>query len=213
MFEAIQAKQQQEQKKLATEIDKSAMSLPLKESHSSPVASGSTSTSPQREPIDSSGKQQTAGKPSSGNSPPKKADTKTDPDIGIWVTSYGVYYFKFSQLQPQLQCLHSMLKELFRVPDLDAYHNLMICLRTLILNGDCLETANKEQKGFLIYCLEKLLIPSLWRLLSADYCHLNEIAVSLLVHALVYESGQSTLWSLIERDFGDASWKIRMQAG
>jgi hypothetical protein len=105
-----------------------------------------------------------------------------------------------------------MLKELYRVPDLDAYYNLLLCLKSLILHGDSLEAANKEQKGFLIYCLEKLLIPSIWKLLSADYCHLNEIAVSLLIQALVYEAGQSTFWNLIERDFNDSSWKIRMQA-
>jgi hypothetical protein len=53
----------------------------------------------------------------------------------------------------------------------------------------------------------------LWRLLSASYCHLNEIAVPILLHALVYESGRTTLWSLIEKDFKDSNWKIRMQAG
>jgi hypothetical protein len=93
------------------------------------------------------------------NSTPKKAASKTDPDTGIWVTSYGVYYFKFSQLQVHHQLLHSMLKELYRVPDVDAFQNLLICLKRLILHADSLESANKEQKGFLIYCLEKLLIP------------------------------------------------------
>ena len=50
-------------------------------------------------------------------------------------------------------------------------------------------------------------------MLSASYCHLNEIAVPILLHALVYESGRTTLWSLIEKDFKDSNWKIRMQAG
>ena len=93
------------------------------------------------------------------NSTPKKADAKTDPEIGIWVTSFGVYYFKFNQLQPHLQLLYSLLKELYRVPDVDAFYNLLICLKMLIIHCDCLELANKEQKGFLIYCLEKMLIP------------------------------------------------------
>ena len=90
---------------------------------------------------------------------PKKAESKTDPDMGIWVTSCGVYYFKLSQLQVHLQLLHAMLKELFRVPDVDAFYNLLVCLKMLIIHDDCLETANKDQKGFLIYCLEKLLVP------------------------------------------------------
>ena len=95
----------------------------------------------------------------------KSTDTNTnntnrsDPDGGVWVTSYGVYYFKFSQLAPQLQLLHSLLKEFYRVPDIDAFYNLLVCLKMLVIHGDCLDTANKEQKGFLIYCLEKHLIP------------------------------------------------------
>lgn len=90
---------------------------------------------------------------------PKKSDAKTDPEVGIWVTSCGVYYFKFNQLQPHLQLLYSLLKELYRVPDIDAFFNLLQCLKMLILHCDCLELAYKEQKGFLIYCLEKLLVP------------------------------------------------------
>jgi hypothetical protein len=93
------------------------------------------------------------------NTTPKKAESKTDPDLGIWVTSSGVYYFKFSHLSPHLQLMYSMLKELFRVPDVDAFYNLLVCLKMLIVHGDCLELANKEQKGFLIYCLEKMLVP------------------------------------------------------
>jgi hypothetical protein len=93
------------------------------------------------------------------SSTPKKSESKTDPELGIWVTSYGVYYFKFSQLPNHLQLLHSMLKQLYRVPDIDACYNLLVCLKMLIIHGECLEAANREQKGFLIYCLEKLLIP------------------------------------------------------
>lgn len=221
IFEAIQVQQQQQHQLPSASpppppvlIDKVNMNLELK-----PIITQKelSSSSPEETKQDeTTNKANTETTPPSNKikkaSPPKKAENKTDPEIGIWVTTYGVYYFKFSQLSPQLQCLHSMLKELYRVPDLDAYHNLLLCLKSLILHGDSLETANKEQKGFLIYCLEKLLIPSIWKLLSADYCHLNEIAVSLLVQALVYESGQSTFWNMVERDFNDSSWKIRMQA-
>ena len=41
---------------------------------------------------------------------PKKSESKTYPEIGIWVTSYGVYYFKFSNLGVHLQFFHSLLK-------------------------------------------------------------------------------------------------------
>lgn len=189
---------------------------------------------------DSSDTNQNSGGDSVNATPAKKCQPKTDPDIGVWVTSYGVYYFKISQLQPHLQLFYSMLKELYRVPDVDAFYNLLICIKTLVLHDDVLETANKEQKGFLIYCLEKLLVPkyyldyfklknyfslflilmlfliiylSLWKVLSGNYCHLNDLIVPILLHTLVYESGQSTFWSFIEKDFKDSNWKVRMQAG
>jgi hypothetical protein len=94
------------------------------------------------------------------NTAKTKVTTKTsDSETGVWVTSYGIYYFKLSQLQVHLQLFHSLLKSAFRVPDVDAFHNLLVCLKMLIIHGDCLDTANRDQKGFLIYCLEKLLIP------------------------------------------------------
>jgi hypothetical protein len=49
--------------------------------------------------------------------------------------------------------------DLSRVPDVDAFNNLLLCIKLLVINAETLEAANKEQKGFLIYCLEKLLIP------------------------------------------------------
>ena len=54
---------------------------------------------------------------------------------------------------------------------------------------------------------------SLWKLFSADYCHLNDVAVPLLIHSLLYESGRNSFWSLVNRDFKDQNWKVRMQAG
>ena len=58
-----------------------------------------------------------------------------------------------------------------------------------------------------------ILLFSLWRLFSADYVHLNEIGVPLLINSLTYESGKSTFWNLVDKDFKDSSWKVRMQAG
>jgi hypothetical protein len=29
----------------------------------------------------------------------------------------------------------------------------------------------------------------------------------------MYESGRTTFWNLVEKDFSDSNWKIRMQAG
>lgn len=43
--------------------------------------------------------------------------------------------------------------------DIDALYYLLCCLKLLILNDECLETAAKDNRGFLSYCLEKLLVP------------------------------------------------------
>lgn len=82
-----------------------------------------------------------------------------DPEMGVWNTSQGVYYFKLSSLHIHLQLFYAMLKEFPRVPDTDSLYNLLICLKMLIVHCECLETAFKDQKGFLIFCMEKYLIP------------------------------------------------------
>lgn len=87
------------------------------------------------------------------------APRRTNPEAGIWVTSSGIYYFKLSQLSIQHQLFFSLLKELYRVSDIDAFYHLLISLKLLVLHADCLELAAKEQKGFLIFTLEKMLVP------------------------------------------------------
>ena len=78
---------------------------------------------------------------------------------GVWVTSQGTYYFKLNSLHIHLQLFYSLLKRLNQIYDIDALYNLLVCIKTLMLHGSCLETAAKDEKGFLIYCLEKFLIP------------------------------------------------------
>lgn len=90
---------------------------------------------------------------------PTAAPRRTNPEAGIWVTSCGIYYFKLSQLSVQHQLLYSLLRELYRVSDIDAFYHLLICIKLLVLHADCLELAAKEQKGFLIFSLEKMLVP------------------------------------------------------
>lgn len=89
----------------------------------------------------------------------KENKTDHDPEMGVWNTSQGVYYFKLSSLHVHLQLFYTMLKEFPRVPDTDSLYNLLICLKMLIVHCECLETAFKDQKGFLIFCMEKYLIP------------------------------------------------------
>ena len=78
---------------------------------------------------------------------------------GVWVTLQGTYYFKLNSLHIHLQMFYSFLKHINQIFDIDGLHNILICLKILIIQGSCLETAAKDQKGFLIYCLEKFLVP------------------------------------------------------
>ncbi|CAF1346960.1 unnamed protein product [Didymodactylos carnosus] len=137
---------------------------------------------------------------------------ENNPDGGVWITSHGVFYFKLNTLHIHLQFFYSALKELDRVIDIDALYYLLCCLRLLILNDECLETSAKDNRGFLIYCLERLLIPHIWKILSLGYGHLNECCVPLLLHALSYEAGKSALWAILDRDYTSTHWKVRSSA-
>ncbi|CAF4418085.1 unnamed protein product, partial [Adineta steineri] len=97
--------------------------------------------------------------------------------------------------------------------DIDALYYLLCCLKLLILNDECLETAAKDNRGFLSYCLEKLLVPHIWKIFALGHGHLNECCVPLLLHALNYEPGKTALWNILERDFSSAHWKVRSSAG
>jgi len=99
------------------------------------------------------------------------------------------------------------------VIDIDALYYLLCCLKLLILNDECLETAAKDNRGFLSYCLEKLLVPHIWKILALGHGHLNESCVPLLLHALSYEPGKTALWNILERDFSSTHWKVRSSAG
>ena len=167
---------------------------------------------PLKDPRESGPSEESTKEDSPATSPKPSAlpPKKTNPAAGIWVTSSGIYYFKLTQLSTQHQLLYSLLKELYRVSDIDAFHQLLLSLKLLIIHADCLEQANKEQKGFLIFTLEKLLVPSLWKLLGSAYCHLNELAVPLLIHTLVHESGQATFWTLLEKGICNHCCKYRL---
>jgi hypothetical protein len=91
--------------------------------------------------------------------PTNESTNEANPDNDVWVTSIGTYYFKLSNLHIHLQLMYSMLKELNSLPDVDSLNNILTCLKMLVLHGEALESAAKDQKGFLVYCLEKLMIP------------------------------------------------------
>ena len=117
--------------------------------------------------------------------------------------------------------------------DIDALYYLLCSLKLLILNDECLETAAKDNRGFLSYCLEKLLVPqlvssffvstayrflhlsisSIWKILALGHGHLNECCIPLVLHALSHEPGKTALWNILERDFSNTHWKVRSSAG
>ncbi|CAF4959003.1 unnamed protein product [Rotaria sp. Silwood1] len=150
----------------------------------------------------------TASIPATTTTPELKVEN--NPHGEIWIISQDVFYFKLDTLHIHLQFFYS---ELDRVIDIDALYYLLCCLKLLILNDECLETAAKDNHGILSYCLEKLLVPHIWKIFALGHGHLNECCVPLLLHALNYELGKTALWNILERDFSSTHWKARSSAG
>ena len=52
----------------------------------------------------------------------------------------------------------------------------------------------------------------MWSLLEAEWSHVSEICVALLLHFLTLPSGTDIFWKLCETHFHHADWRIRFQA-
>ncbi|KAL7674819.1 hypothetical protein ACOME3_001094 [Neoechinorhynchus agilis] len=134
------------------------------------------------------------------------------PEHGIWITSKSVYHFKLSTILPHMQLFYYTLKEINRVHHVDALYDLLSIIHTLVLNDEVLETSAKTNVGFLTYCAEKMIIPSLWRIFKLGYCQLNELCVTLLLHTVAHEQGKLACWNAIEHDFNSNDWQVRASA-
>ncbi len=63
------------------------------------------------------------------------------------------------------------------------------------------------------FLIKNCLFLSLWKIIGLDFCHLNDIAILLLLHSIVYDSGKNIFWAILEHEFKSPNWKTRMQAG
>ncbi|XP_074643701.1 protein unc-79 homolog [Tubulanus polymorphus] len=120
--------------------------------------------------------------------------------------------FILDQLPSHLQLIHALLKELCDQKDKDAIFHLLTSLKLLCLHAECLNYAAKDNEEFVCYCLRKMLIPNLWKLLGADLSHIAAVAVPLLLHCLTLPSGSDVFWKLVENDFTSEDWKLRYAA-
>ncbi|MBN3305048.1 UNC79 protein, partial [Amia calva] len=98
----------------------------------------------------------------------------------------------------------------FEEPDI--IFNMLNCLKILCLHGECLYTARKDHPQFLAYIQEKMLIPSLWRVLKSEFCQLASLAVPQLLHALSLTHGADIFWGIIDSNFNSKDWKMRFEA-
>ncbi|KAI0984537.1 hypothetical protein GJ496_010004 [Pomphorhynchus laevis] len=135
------------------------------------------------------------------------------PENGVWITAAGIYHFRLNSLLPHLQLFYNMLKEISKVWHVDALHQLLSILQMLVLKDEVLTTALKTNVGFLTYCIEKMIVPLLWRILSLGYCQLNKICLTILLHTVIHDQGKLSLWGVIEQDFDSSDWEIRANAG
>ncbi|XP_063060311.1 protein unc-79 homolog [Engraulis encrasicolus] len=120
--------------------------------------------------------------------------------------------FSYDDLPVSLKLIYTILQDMAKFEEPDILYNMLNCLRTLCLRGECLCMAKKDHPQFLSYVQEKMLIPSLWNMLKSEFCQLAALAVPQLLHALTLCHGADIFWRLVENSFNNADWKIRFEA-
>ncbi|KAG4066741.1 hypothetical protein HA402_012808 [Bradysia odoriphaga] len=130
----------------------------------------------------------------------------------FWHTSVGKFKFALDTLPQPLQYIHKLLSELPTIEKPDILYYMLQCLNILALHGDALAKAAREQRGFFIWCQENLLIKNLWDLCNAEYSHIAEACVPLLLHCITLPLGSDVFWRIVQESFHDADWRIRFTA-
>ncbi|CAB1330949.1 unnamed protein product, partial [Coregonus sp. 'balchen'] len=105
--------------------------------------------------------------------------------------------FSYQQLPVSLKLIYTILQEMSKFEEPDILFNMLNCLKTLCLHGECLYLARKDHPQFLAYIQEKMLIPSLWTMLKSEFCQLASLAVPQLLHALSLSHGADIFWNLV----------------
>ncbi|RZF46360.1 hypothetical protein LSTR_LSTR011144 [Laodelphax striatellus] len=130
----------------------------------------------------------------------------------FWPTSVGRFKFSIEELPQQLQFIHQVLKELSKTESPVILYYLVQSLYLMVLHGDALNKATKDHRGFIIWCQETLLIKNLWDLCNAEYSHICEVCVPILLHCITLPSGSDVFWRVIKEEFHTTDWKVRFDA-
>ncbi|XP_073465864.1 protein unc-79 homolog isoform X2 [Aquarana catesbeiana] len=120
--------------------------------------------------------------------------------------------FLYQQLPVTLKLIYTILQEMAKFDEPDILFNMLNCLKTLCLHGECLYIAKKDHLQFLAYIQEHMLISSLWRVLKSEFSQLCSLAVPLLLHALSLPYGADIFWTIINSNFNSKDWKMRFEA-
>ncbi|XP_061113688.1 protein unc-79 homolog isoform X4 [Conger conger] len=120
--------------------------------------------------------------------------------------------FSYQQLPVSLKLIYTILQEMAKFEEPDILFNMLNCLKILCLHGECLYLARKDHPQFLAYVQEKMLIPSLWRMLKSEFCQLASLAVPQLLHALSLPHGADIFWGIVDTNFNSKDWKMRFEA-
>lgn len=89
---------------------------------------------------------------------------------------------------------------------------LLTLLKYLCIHCGALRLACREQRGFLIWVQEKLLIPKLWGMLKSHYAQIGNLAVPLIIHAVALPCGEEVFWNVVNDDFTSTQWEVRFRA-
>ncbi|XP_066975472.1 protein unc-79 homolog isoform X11 [Macrobrachium rosenbergii] len=136
-----------------------------------------------------------------------------DEDSGsFWITSQGKFKFKLEELPSHLQVIYTTLLGLETSEDGDVIYHMCECLKYLILHGEAMAHAANDHRGFLIWCQENKSIKIMWSLIEAEWSHIAEVGVQLLLHFLTLPCGADIFWKLCENNFTHQDWKVRFQA-
>uniref|UniRef100_T1JB25 Protein unc-79 homolog n=1 Tax=Strigamia maritima TaxID=126957 RepID=T1JB25_STRMM len=145
------------------------------------------------------------------------AKDSQEEDGTFWHTSQGKFKFTLEELPSQLHLIYAISKaiskfELTKYENADINYHMLSCMKYLILHAECLNRAIKENRGFLIWIQENLLISILWKFLQAEYSHISQVSVQILLHCITLPSGTDIFWKIIEENFHSDDWMVRAAA-
>ncbi|KAM6961265.1 protein unc-79 homolog [Aplochiton taeniatus] len=165
------------------------------------------------------GEQGTVGGPDEGDNNPGGPNTENpsnqstpDNPSAAMKNDTDKNTFSYQHLPVSLKLLYTILQEMSKFEEPDILFNMLNCLKTLCLHGECLYLARKDHPQFLASIQEKLLIPSLWNMLKSKVCQLASLAVPQLLHALSLSHGADIFWNLVDSNFNSKDWKVRFEA-